>query len=557
MDVPIGINVKGTITGLDISYEYSNDALTKMHQLGKMETASVQSSLTANSMSRKRMSSLNANKFVKSRNTINVDKNMRLIEFKDVKVNKYYTFKFILKNLCGITTTFKFKSKNFSPGIEKDLKFEMQNKHKENINQNNNNLLINNENNNENNNNNTYNNSNSNRISIDNFNNINNNNFLRISEGNMNSNTLQKLKTNSTIEFNNSNSNSINNMSNRNTNINNNHINNNNLTNKKSTISLNNLRHSQILQKKITIDNIISHPLLNEDHEQIIFTSNKGIEHTRLKQLEKESLMYLSNKKGVALLIEPNQGRLDPYSEVHVLITVYNECVGDFEDELISQVKGLPERKFPISIRIRGNPLQLAPFQTGIDFKEDPPVMNLGNVICKINYIQKSFKVINTGANLIMLDWKVYDYHRILFPAKDKNLFKVKIVENKNNFSLKYIPCEPEEFSKSDEKFTIEPNNYLIQPKGFKDFNVKFKTNESGISSALVVAYPKFMDNYTSNVGLSELAIKIDGNGVNPVLYVDKTVSFFVFFNFFVKIFVKNLFILLKIFFLFFNYLFN
>jgi len=495
MDVPIGVNVKGIITGLDITYEHSNDSLNKMNQLGKMETASVHSSITTNSISRRKIS-LNASKFGKIRNSISFDKNMKHIEFKNVKVNKYYTFKFVLKNLCGITTNFKFKSKNFSPGIEKDLKFEMLDKNKEND------LLNNNSNN-------------------------NNNNSMRNSVGNIN--TINKLNTNSSIEFNNNNNMNKSKL-----------ILDQNTPNKKSTKALNTLRRSQILMKKNNLESVIGHPLLNDDHEQIIFTSVKGIEHTRLKQLEKESHMYLSNKKGVALVIEPNQGRLDPYSEVHVLITVYNECVGDFEDELISQVKGLPEKKFPVAIRIRGNPLQLAPFQTGINYTEYPPVMNLGNVITKINCIQKSFKVINTGANLIMLDWKVYDFNKILYPDEDKDLFKVNIIESRNNFSLKYTPCEPEEFSKKDERFTIEPNNFLIQPKGFKDFNVKFKTDDGGISSALVVAYPKFMDNYTSNVALSELAIKIDGNGINPILHVDKTVR-----DFFVNIFLNFYYIFL------------
>lgn len=470
MEIPIGVNVKGKITGLDISYEYSNDTLNKLSQLGRLETTSMHSAITSTNSISRRKHNLSSNKYVKSRNTTNLDKTMKTIDFKNVKVNKYYTFKFVLKNLCGITTNFNFKSKNYSPGIEKDLKFEMMG-------------------------------SGNNKESF-----VSNNNTTDVKNSISN---INKLNTNSSVKLS---SDVLNNF------------NDNNITTQRQIKTLNSLRNSQVLNSKSNKKFSINHPLLNDDHEQIIFTSKQGIEHTRLKQLEKESHMYLSNKKGVALVIEPNQGRLDPYSEVHVLITIYNECVGDFEDELISQVKGLPEKRFPVNIKIRGNPLQLAPFQTGINYNEEPPVMNLGNVITKVNFIQKSFKVINTGANLIQLDWKVYDFTKILNPDKDMTLFKVNIVENKNNFSLKYTALEPEQFSKDNEKFTIEPNNFLIQPKGHKDFNVKFRTNEGGISSALVVAYPKFMDNYTSNVKLSELAIKIDGNGINPKIYVDKTV---------------------------------
>ena len=145
----------------------------------------------------------------------------------------------------------------------------------------------------------------------------------------------------------------------------------------------------------------ISHNILNDGHEAYNFTSAKGVEFTKIKQIEKDSVLYLNNKKGAAIVISPSQGYLDKNSEVLITVSIYNECVGDFEDELVCQIKGLPDVKFPINIKIRGNPLQLSPFQPGIDYLSMPPILKMGNVLSKSNMLEKVFKLLNTGSNSI------------------------------------------------------------------------------------------------------------------------------------------------------------
>jgi hypothetical protein len=146
---------------------------------------------------------------------------------------------------------------------------------------------------------------------------------------------------------------------------------------------------------------VIPHKILNDAHEAYNFTSAKGAEFTKLKQIEKDSVLYLSNKKGVAIVISPSEGFLDKNSEVTITVSIYNDCVGDFEDELVSQIKGLPEVRFPMNIKIRGNPLQLSPFQPGIDYVAIPPVLKMGNVLTKSNMLEKVIKLLNTGSNSI------------------------------------------------------------------------------------------------------------------------------------------------------------
>ena len=78
----------------------------------------------------------------------------------------------------------------------------------------------------------------------------------------------------------------------------------------------------------------IDHILLTADHEEINFTSPRGQEFKKQKQIEKDSILYLSNQKSIAIVIEPKKGDLPPHSESIIKISFFNECVGDFHDIL-------------------------------------------------------------------------------------------------------------------------------------------------------------------------------------------------------------------------------
>jgi len=335
------------------------------------------SSLTGNSMIRRTLNLKESKKLAFNDNHFQLDKTLKFLDFKNLKVNKCHSIKFIVKNSSGIATNFNFESKNFNPGIEKDLKYNIsknpnhQNPSDTQISRYNPTL----------NSNQTY------------YNNSNNNNLAK----ELNSITGKNLSS----------------------------------SNNNNTMSL---KRKSFLDAKSKMLQNIGHALLSDYHENINFTSTKGNEFTKMRQLEKDSVLYLSSKKGVAVIIEPRQGRLDPYSEQLISVTIYNECVGDFEDELIANVKGLPERRFPVSLKIRGNPLQLAPFQPGIDYSISPPILKMGYITTNVNNITKAFKVINTGGNLISLDWKIFDYENVTNPQGD--FFKVKISQNRNKESF-------------------------------------------------------------------------------------------------------------------------
>jgi len=270
----------------------------------------------------------------------------------------------------------------------------------------------------------------------------------------------------------------------------------------------------------------IDHLLLTAAHEEINFTSPKGQEFTKQKQIEKDSVFYLSSQKGIAIVIEPKKGDLAPHSECIIKISFFNECVGDFHDVLSSNIKGLDKVDFPINLRIKGNPLQLSPFQPGINYLANPPLLKMGYLLRNTGKITKNLKFINIGQNTIGLDWKIYDYEDFVHP-KDRPAFELKIAKNEldDDFKINFKPVEPKEFTEDKQYFSIEPTSAIVGPKSTTDFTVTFKTDSDGMKEALFIAYPKISDNTQGNVKFDDLAVKVIAGGLAPHLTVDKATN--------------------------------
>ena len=267
----------------------------------------------------------------------------------------------------------------------------------------------------------------------------------------------------------------------------------------------------------------IDHLLLSAAHEEINFTSPKGQEFTKQKQIEKDSVFYLSSQKGIAIVIEPKKGDLAPHSECIIKISFFNECVGDFHDVLSSNIKGLDKVDFPINLRIKGNPLQLSPFQPGINYLANPPLLKMGYLLRNTGKITKNLKFVNIGQNTIGLDWKIYDYEDFLRP-KDRPAFELKVAKEEtfDNFKINFKPVAPREFPEDKQYFSIEPVSAVVGPKSTYDFTVTFKTDTDGMKEALFIAYPKISDNTQGNVKFDDLAVKVIAGGLAPHLTVDK-----------------------------------
>jgi len=435
LDLPLGIEIKGEVKGLDISYEITDETLANSIQNDNISQISGQTGVTSSTGVKFRSK--------KEKDKTSIDKTVNKFDF-TLGVNKFMSQSFVIKNKSGIPTEYRLSLLNYAPPgastLENDLESTSSKK------------------------------------------------LVSLTDGldgkNNTSSVSQKTR-----------------FSNR--------------TNK--------------TQKK-------SKPLLSDKHEQVNFTSEKGMEFSVKKQIEKEAETYLKNKKGISIVVSPLGGILEPYSDTEIKISVYNECVGDFYDELTCEVKGLAEKQiFPIRVKIRGNPIQISPFQPGIDYLSSPNIIKVGSVLLLSGYIEKTFKILNTGNNKININWKLYDYEDIMTP-KNRDIVNLKIKEtehgtldsqisNEKNsvFNFNFEPVEPKEFNMK--YFMLNPTSGQLLPKNTADFKVTFATDIVGLKSALLVAQPVFEDEMMSSVKMSDLAVRINAWGIQPHLTVNKPPS--------------------------------
>jgi len=423
LDIPLGVNVQGTVIGLDIGYEVLPESYEAIQNLNSSSIQLKKNKNTYENAKEHNLAKIGLRQNIKNTEIRNVELEkataeklkLKQINLRNLRVNTPFEMFIKLKNLSGIPTKFILGVKNYPPGKEKVIK-------------------------------------------------------------------LDKDQTTTNIT-----------------------------------------KLSKISKKSVKNKNFkIDHPLLTAAHEEINFTSPKGQEFTKQKQIEKDSILYLSSQKGIAIVIEPKKGDLPPHSEAVIKLSFFNECVGDFHDVLISNIKGLDKVNFPINLRIKGNPLQLSPFQPGINYLLDPPLLKMGYLLRNTGSISKNLRFTNIGRNTIELNWKIYDYEDFIKP-KDRPTFDLKVVQGLDKkYKINFNPIPPQEFPEEKQYFSIDPPSAVVGPKSSGDFTVTFKTDSDGMKEALFIAYPKINDENQGNVKFDDLAVKVIAGGLAPHLTVDK-----------------------------------
>jgi len=116
-----------------------------------------------------------------------------------------------------------------------------------------------------------------------------------------------------------------------------------------------------------------------------------------VKQLEKNSNLYLSSNKGIALTCEPTLSSLPANKSVEIKVTLYNDICGLFNDNLVINIDGLPQTVIPIRVKVTGSPIMLAANQVGINLSGEYPTINIGTVVRGVGPIVKNFNLINNG----------------------------------------------------------------------------------------------------------------------------------------------------------------
>ncbi len=125
-------------------------------------------------------------------------------------------------------------------------------------------------------------------------------------------------------------------------------------------------------------------PILTDEHEATQkFSSKTGTTFTQTKKLEKDANYFLANNKGIAIVFSPHMGELPPHSEIPITVMIYNNVCGRFEDKVISEVRGLEPMEFPVSIAIKGSPVEIPSSQVGMSYSEPIPLLPMPMQVVK------------------------------------------------------------------------------------------------------------------------------------------------------------------------------
>ena len=131
--------------------------------------------------------------------------------------------------------------------------------------------------------------------------------------------------------------------------------------------------------------------------EEEPFSSEMGKTFIKDRMLDRSQKVHLGNNKGISVLCEPAEGVLYKKQSQKILITLFNDTSGRFQDYLLIKVKDHETKKIPVDIFIRGTPITLSRNQLGINFNQEVPLMNFGAILPANGQLKKTIKVVNNG----------------------------------------------------------------------------------------------------------------------------------------------------------------
>ncbi|EGR30726.1 hypothetical protein IMG5_124930 [Ichthyophthirius multifiliis] len=272
--------------------------------------------------------------------------------------------------------------------------------------------------------------------------------------------------------------------------------------------------------------------LTNDIEKNKNFTSIQGQQLNQTKILLQNQRIYLSNNKGIAILCEPNKGKLPANSEVLIIIACFNDICGHFKDNLIININGYPQQKFPMEVEVIGSPVIINPGQLGIlNNNQDWPIFNLGQYIREQTPITRQFKIMNTGPKDVIIEWKLFDLKNI---DRTKDMFQIQIQEphlgTQDACLLHFEPLQPQEVVQSD--IQIEQKQFILEGREEKIIKVNFQSKEAKNFDQVLVARPYLrqknqfsIDPNEKNDNMGTVAIRLQAQTINPYLYIDKLKS--------------------------------
>lgn len=130
------------------------------------------------------------------------------------------------------------------------------------------------------------------------------------------------------------------------------------------------------------------------------------ISKTESKAMEEYNKYILSEKKGVAFVIYPASGRLQPFGESIIEITAHSNMWGKYSDNLIFKVGYLDAVCIPTTLTVVGCPLN---FQLTAGQADHKAVVRFGSHVSGAEAITRKLKVNNTSPKDIRVDWEMFE----------------------------------------------------------------------------------------------------------------------------------------------------
>lgn len=117
IDVPLGIEIKGKVTGMDIQYEFTDEFNTQVEENKSSNSFNMTKSRVSDGKSIR----------TKSKNYLDLDEEekntknsiVKSFDFLDLQVNRYGYLTFLIKNNSGIPSHFNISVKNYPPDFSK------------------------------------------------------------------------------------------------------------------------------------------------------------------------------------------------------------------------------------------------------------------------------------------------------------------------------------------------------------------------------------------------------------------------------------------------------
>jgi hypothetical protein len=267
--------------------------------------------------------------------------------------------------------------------------------------------------------------------------------------------------------------------------------------------------------------------LMNDEVEQThVFYSENGMKATQAKYAQREAEEFLTTNKGVALVCDPTEGNLSANSEVTIIVKVYNEISGVFDDTLCCDIKGLETKQFPVNLFIQGSPLKIPTDQVGLKIQTDPPILDFGGKLKDSMHLEKFLKLMNIGTQPLNVTLKIFNIDDL---DKKRDQFMVSIEEKKPGSTdlvqVKWNPIEPE--STNSSPFTLEKYQIVVPAKSTVPVKIIYDSNDIRSYNSVMTATPKFSNQASnSELDLGQLSVLLKSCTMNPRLELHENVNF-------------------------------